>query len=114
MDGLQTMSVLAVLLAASIASAPVVAAAAEPQTAAAAALVLPPDPVPDPIAAAVDRAQGKPRVAVISDIGNEPDDQMSFIRLLVYSNQLDLEALIAGTSVWQKQTVRQWSAASAS
>src|SRR5581483_11402162 len=50
----------------------------------------------------VDSFAGKPRVAIISDMGNEPDDQMSFVRLLVYSNELDLEALIAATSTWQK------------
>jgi len=50
----------------------------------------------------VDDFVGKPRVVVLSDIGNEPDDQMSFVRLLLYSNELDLEALIATTSTWQK------------
>jgi hypothetical protein len=50
----------------------------------------------------VDDFKGHPRVIIISDIGNEPDDQMSFTRLLVYSNELDLEALIASTSTWQK------------
>ncbi len=50
----------------------------------------------------VDTFSGKPRVIVLSDIGNEPDDQMSFVRLLVYSNEFDLEAMIAGTSTWQK------------
>lgn len=50
----------------------------------------------------VDTFSGKPRVAIISDIGNEPDDQMSFVRLLVYSNEFDLEAMIAATSTWQK------------
>ncbi len=49
-----------------------------------------------------DDFSGKPRVAIISDIGNEPDDQMSFVRLLLYSNELDLEAMIAATSTWQK------------
>lgn len=49
-----------------------------------------------------DMFSGKPRVAIISDIGNEPDDQMSFVRLLVYSNEFDLEAMIAATSTWQK------------
>ena len=39
---------------------------------------------------------------VISDIGNEPDDQMSLVRLLLYSNELDIEALIASTSTWQR------------
>jgi hypothetical protein len=42
------------------------------------------------------------RLIVISDIGNEPDDQMSLVRLLLYSNQLDIEGLIACTSTWQK------------
>jgi len=49
-----------------------------------------------------DEFSGKPRVAIISDIRNEPDDQMSFVRLLVYSNEFDLEAMIAATSTWQK------------
>ena len=48
---------------------------------------------------------GRPRVIIISDIGNEPDDQMSLVRLLLYSNELDIEALIAATSTWQKTTV---------
>ena len=50
----------------------------------------------------VDTFSGHPRVAIISDIGNEPDDQMSFVRLLLYSNEFDLEAMIASTSTWQK------------
>ncbi len=50
----------------------------------------------------VDDFTGKPRVVIISDIGNEPDDQMSFVRLLLYSNEFDLEAMIATTSTWQK------------
>lgn len=53
----------------------------------------------------VDNFSGHPRVVVISDIGNEPDDQMSLVRLLLYSNQLDMEALIASTSTWQKNVV---------
>jgi len=50
----------------------------------------------------VDWFTGKPRVAIISDIGNEPDDQMSFVRLMLYSNEFDLEAMIATTSTWQR------------
>ena len=46
-----------------------------------------------------------PRVIIISDIGNEPDDQMSLIRLLLYSNELDIQALIAATSTWQKTVI---------
>ncbi len=50
----------------------------------------------------IDDFAGHPRVIIISDIGNEPDDQMSLVRLLVYSNELDIEALIPTTSTWQK------------
>lgn len=53
----------------------------------------------------VDDFTGHPRVIVISDIGNEPDDQMSLVRFLLYSNELDVEALIASTSTWQKTAV---------
>ena len=53
----------------------------------------------------VDDFTGQPRLVVISDIGNEPDDQMSLVRLLMYSNELDIEALIASTSTWQKTTL---------
>jgi hypothetical protein len=60
----------------------------------------------------VDDFAGHPRAVIISDIGNEPDDQMSFVRLLLYSNEIDLEAMIATTSTWQKtathpETMRQ-------
>ena len=51
----------------------------------------------------IDDFTGYPRVVIISDIGNEPDDQMSFVRLLLYSNELDIEAMIATTSTWQKK-----------
>jgi hypothetical protein len=50
----------------------------------------------------VDDFSGKPRVVIISDIGNEPDDQMSFVRFLMYSNEFDIEAMIATTSTWQR------------
>jgi hypothetical protein len=53
----------------------------------------------------VDDFSGHPRVIVISDIGNEPDDQMSLVRFLLYANELDVEALIASTSTWQKSAL---------
>lgn len=40
----------------------------------------------------------KPRVFILSDILNEPDDSMSLVRLLVYSNLLDIRGLCATTS----------------
>ncbi|MES1263009.1 MAG: nucleoside hydrolase-like domain-containing protein, partial [Peristeroidobacter soli] len=54
----------------------------------------------------VDRFEGKPRLFVLTDIGNEPDDQMSLVRLLVYSNEFELEGLVATTSTWQKEKVQ--------
>jgi hypothetical protein len=47
-----------------------------------------------------------PRLFVLSDIGNEPDDQMSLVRLLLYTNEIDLEGFGATTSVWQRDKVR--------
>jgi hypothetical protein len=54
---------------------------------------------------AADNFTGHPRLIVLSDIGNEPDDQMSLVRLLLYSNEIDIEAMIAGTSTWQKRAI---------
>lgn len=48
----------------------------------------------------------KPRVIVVSDIGNEPDDSESMVRLLAYANDLDIEGLIASTSLWQRDRVQ--------
>src|SRR5271169_749244 len=50
----------------------------------------------------LDDFSGHPRAFVISDIGNEPDDQMSFVRFLLYCNEIDVEGLVAATSIWQK------------
>ncbi len=50
----------------------------------------------------VDYFSGKPRVLVLTDMGNEPDDQMSFVRFLLYANELDIEGLVAATSTWLK------------
>lgn len=48
----------------------------------------------------------KPRVIVLTDISNEPDDEESLVRFLVYANEFDVEGLIATTSVWLRDTVR--------
>ncbi len=50
----------------------------------------------------------KPRVIVLTDIENEPDDAMSMVRFLAYSNQWDVEGLIATTSVHQKKQLATW------
>ena len=59
-----------------------------------------------PAAARVDPYIPKPRIVVMTDIANEPDDQMSMVRYLVYANQFDTEGLIATTSTWLKDKVR--------
>jgi len=43
-------------------------------------------------------ATERPRLAVLTDIGGDPDDQQSLIRLLVHANEFDIEALIASAS----------------
>ncbi len=53
------------------------------------------------IASAADR----PRVFVLTDIENEPDDAMSMVRFLVYANQYDIEGLVATTSIHQRNRV---------
>lgn len=62
-------------------------------------------PAPAPARCAAPTFQ-KPRVIVLSDIGNEPDDSQSMVRLLTYANDLDIEGLVATTSVWQRSTVQ--------
>jgi hypothetical protein len=42
----------------------------------------------------------------MTDIANEPDDQMSLVRFLVYSNGFDVEGIVATTSTWMKRAVR--------
>jgi cellulose-binding protein len=43
---------------------------------------------------------GKPRIAIVTDIGFDPDDEESMVRFLVYADQFDVEGLIAGTSTY--------------
>jgi hypothetical protein len=37
----------------------------------------------------------RPRLAVLTDIGGDPDDQQSLIRLMAYANEFEIEALVA-------------------
>ncbi|MCW2400302.1 DUF1593 domain-containing protein [Sphingobium xanthum] len=48
----------------------------------------------------------KSRVLILSDIGNEPDDSESLVRLLLYANEFDVEGLVATTSTWQRTRVQ--------
>jgi hypothetical protein len=49
----------------------------------------------------------KPRLIVLTDLSNEPDDEESLVRLLVYADQFDLEGLVATTSNWLQQNPRE-------
>lgn len=49
----------------------------------------------------------KQRLFVLTDITNEPDDQESLVRLLVYSNEYDLEGIVATTSTHLRNTTRK-------
>lgn len=48
----------------------------------------------------------KPRVLVLTDMGADPDDEQSLVRLLLYANELDIEGIVATTSCWQQNRIR--------
>jgi hypothetical protein len=43
-------------------------------------------------------APERPRLIVTTDIGGDPDDEQSMVRLLTYANEFDMEGLIASAS----------------
>lgn len=47
----------------------------------------------------------KHRVIILTDIEADPDDTQSLVRLLLYSNEIDIKGLIATTSCWHKSMV---------
>lgn len=47
----------------------------------------------------------KHRLIVLSDIEAEVDDTESFVRLFLYSDEIDIKGLIATTSVWKRTSV---------
>ena len=64
--------------------------------------IFPPQAPPQP----VDPHVEKPRVIVLSDIGGDPDDQESFVRFLLYSNEFDIEALVASSRQLHPEMMR--------
>jgi hypothetical protein len=44
----------------------------------------------------------KPRIVVTTDLGADPDDEQSLVRLLVSANEFDIEGLIVSTGCWKK------------
>jgi hypothetical protein len=60
------------------------------------------------LTAAAISASERPRLCVLTDIGGDPDDQQSMVRLMVYANEFEIEGLIAsaaGTPGELKQAV---------
>jgi hypothetical protein len=51
------------------------------------------------------QANQQNRVIILTDIEADPDDTQSLVRLLLYSNQIDIKGLVATTSVWKKTSV---------
>jgi hypothetical protein len=49
--------------------------------------------------------EGKNRLVVLTDVGADPDDTMSLVRLFLYSDEIDIEGLVATTSVWKRTSV---------
>jgi hypothetical protein len=54
-----------------------------------------------------DKREVRQRVFVLTDISNEPDDEQSLVRFLVYSNEFDVEGLVATTSTWLRNRTRE-------
>jgi hypothetical protein len=55
--------------------------------------------------AAAPQPTAKPRLVVLTDIENEPDDTQSLVRLMLYANDIELRGLVATTSVHMKHSV---------
>ena len=54
---------------------------------------------------AIAQPSNRLRVVVLTDIEADPDDTQSLVRFLLYSNQWDVEGIIATTSIHQKTRV---------
>lgn len=51
------------------------------------------------------RYENKTRAFIMTDISNEPDDQMSLVRLLTHSNELDVVNIAVVTSTWKNDSI---------
>jgi hypothetical protein len=54
--------------------------------------------IPDPL------NTQKIRLVVLTDIGGDPDDEQSLVRLLIYANDFNIEGLIAGAYTYNKDS----------
>jgi hypothetical protein len=48
----------------------------------------------------------RPRLLVLTDMGADPDDEQSLVRLLLYANQIEITGMVATTSCWQQRVIR--------
>ncbi len=46
------------------------------------------------------RLEERHRLVILTDMENEPDDSQTMVKLLMYSNEIDIEGLIAVSSRW--------------
>ncbi|EMI25836.1 protein containing DUF1593 [Rhodopirellula europaea SH398] len=62
---------------------------------------------PAPANAGASSASGstytKPRMIVTTDLGADPDDEQSLVRMLVCANEFDIEGLVVSTGCWKKK-----------
>ncbi len=52
--------------------------------------------------------QGKHRLFVLTDQGADNDDNQSMVRLMLYSNEIDIEGLVATTSTFMMDRTNPW------
>ena len=52
--------------------------------------------------------EGKHRLFVLSDMGGDNDDNQSVVRLVLYSNDIDIEGLVATTSTFMMDRTNPW------
>jgi hypothetical protein len=51
------------------------------------------------------RYEHKPRVFIMTDVSNEPDDQMSLVRLMAHANELAIQNIAVVTSTWKNDSI---------
>ncbi|MFL6415449.1 MAG: DUF1593 domain-containing protein [Bryobacteraceae bacterium] len=65
--------------------------------------IVPAPPITDPA-----QDGGKHRLVVLTDMGADNDDSQSLVRLLLYSNEIDIEGLVATTSTFMMDRTNPW------
>jgi hypothetical protein len=58
-----------------------------------------------PLSQAQVDAPGKARLLVLTDMEADPDDTQSLVRLLLYANEIDIEGLVATTSIHMRAEI---------